>query len=40
MEAGSQMPGEYARSAPRKDVSKIYDKWLMIRFSICFVLLW
>lgn len=35
----SQLPAREARSGVRKNDS-MYDKWLLIRFCICFVLLW
>lgn len=39
LEGGSQLPARKPASAPRKNDS-MYDKWLLIRFCICFVLLW
>ena len=39
IEGGSQLPARKPASAPRKNDS-MYDKWLPIRFCICFVLLW
>ncbi|KAL2028372.1 hypothetical protein VTO58DRAFT_109402 [Aureobasidium pullulans] len=38
IEGGSQLPARKPASAPRKNDS-MYDKWLLIRFCICFVLL-
>lgn len=35
----SQLPAREPKSGQRKNDS-IYDKWLLIRFCICFVLLW
>jgi hypothetical protein len=35
----SQLPAREPKPAHRKNES-IYDKWLLIRFCICFVLLW
>lgn len=35
----SQLPARQTTSGARKNDS-MYDKWLLIRFCICFVLLW